>query len=548
MTPLRFANSITCWGRLLLVGLLCIGGIRAHAQSDRWTPSKQPMQAIDMAAQRPAIALPSTAPAQTAAGQSAAGQHAVGQSAAGQNYAIDPSRRLAYQPPSVQTLPVQTLPPINGPVTSPAFPPFQPVPGLAAPSPSDNFGYTQPVPPGITSPYNSGVYPTNPQAPFPSAGNVFPPGASLGSPIPDYTAIQAGPQRIIAPIDVYLQEKRTGRVIIGGTVNSDLGVSGGLIIEERNFNIRSLQPGPNFLLGGRQHLRIEAMPGTEVQRYTFSWTQPNLFGVSPYSLSLGGFFYTRELRDWQEQRYGGRIGLGYEINRILSISTEIRAEDVEVFRPRIMGVGDLDAALGSNDVYRARFKITRDTRDSPFLSSAGGLLSFTFDQVFGEYDYPRGEVKWLRYWTLGEPLDPSQGLNTISHSLTVGISGAQTPIFDNYYAGGYSTLRGFDFRGASPREADVEVGGELSLLGSLEYAMPLTVDNMLRGVAFVDYGTVERDIEIDPDNFRVSLGLGLRLSVPALGPAPFALDFAYPVAQADTDDRQLISFYVGAIR
>ena len=470
--------------------------------------------------------------------------------------AVNPNaqpNRLAYQPPSVQT-----LPPVNGPIAGPSFPAFQPIQGGTAPSPSDNPGFGQPVNPGVANPYSGnpalgnpyagGVYPTNPAPPFPSAGNIFPPGASLGNPIPDFSGTAQGPRRVIAPIDVYLQERRTGRVILGGTVNSDLGVAGGVIIEERNFNIRALQPGPNFLLGGRQHLRLEAMPGTEVQRYTFSWTQPNLFGVSPYSLSLGGFFYTRELRDWQEQRYGGRIGLGYEINRILSISTELRAEDVEVFRPRIMGVGDLDSALGSNDVYRARVRITRDTRDSPFLSTAGGLLQLTYDQVFGEYDYPRGELKWLRYWALGETIDPTAGQYTLSHSLTLGLSGAQTPIFDNFYAGGYTTLRGFDFRGASPREADVEVGGELSLLGSLEYAMPLTVDNMLRGVAFVDYGTVERDIEIDPDNFRVSLGLGLRLSVPAFGPAPFAFDFAYPVTMADTDDRQVFSFYVGAIR
>ena len=50
--------------------------------------------------------------------------------------------------------------------------------------------------------------------------------------------------------------------------------------------------------------------------------------------------------------------------------------------------------------------------------------------------------------------------------------------------------------------------------------MPLTADDMIKAVAFCDYGTVEQDISIDKDNFRVAPGFGFRIAVPALGPAP----------------------------
>lgn len=129
-----------------------------------------------------------------------------------------------------------------------------------------------------------------------------------------------------------------------------------------------------------------------------------------------------------------------------------------------------------------------------------------------------------------------------------GISGVDTPLFENFFAGGYSTLRGFSFRGASPKTGDVQVGGRFMFLGSLEYVFPLTADDMLRGIAFVDYGTVEKDIELTGENFRVAPGLGLRVSVPALGPAPLAFDFAIPVATADTDDKQVFSFFMGFTR
>jgi len=50
------------------------------------------------------------------------------------------------------------------------------------------------------------------------------------------------------------------------------------------------------------------------------------------------------------------------------------------------------------------------------------------------------------------------------------------------------------------------------------------------------------------DSFRVSVGAGLRLIVPAMGPAPIALDFAYPLVQEDFDEKQVFSFYVGFTR
>ena len=46
------------------------------------------------------------------------------------------------------------------------------------------------------------------------------------------------------------------------------------------------------------------------------------------------------------------------------------------------------------------------------------------------------------------------------------VSGAQTPLYENYFAGGFSTLRGFRFRGASPRVGSVTVGGEFRMLGA----------------------------------------------------------------------------------
>ena len=99
---------------------------------------------------------------------------------------------------------------------------------------------------------------------------------------------------------------------------------------------------------------------------------------------------------------------------------------------------------------------------------------------------------------------------------------------------------------ASPMVNGLEVGGQFQWLNSVQYLFPVTADDMLHGVAFCDFGTVEQDVTIK--DFRVAPGIGARITVPAMRPAPIALDFAFPVSYAPTDDREVFSFSMGFSR
>jgi outer membrane protein insertion porin family len=355
--------------------------------------------------------------------------------------------------------------------------------------------------------------------------------------------------------DVYVDEARTGRFMFGMGVNSDLGVTGQVVIEERNFDFLRLPTSWNDIIqggafrGGGQNFRLEAMPGTQVQRYLASFTHPYIYlpgFVDPFSLNLSGFLFDRRYFDWTESRLGGRIGLGYRLTHDLSLAGSIRAESVDVNELRVVGlVPELDEVVGENELYSGRVTITHDTRDTPFAPTEGHLFEVSYEQVFGSFDYPRAEFDYRQYFLIRERPDGS-GRHTLGYAFKAGFSGSQTPIFERFFAGGFSTMRGFDFRGASPVGAgNVTVGGDFRFLGSVEYIFPLTADDMMRGVVFCDYGTVEQDITINSDNYRVAPGAGLRISVPALGPAPLALDFAFPLAKAATDDTQVFSFFFG---
>jgi outer membrane protein insertion porin family len=90
------------------------------------------------------------------------------------------------------------------------------------------------------------------------------------------------------------------------------------------------------------------------------------------------------------------------------------------------------------------------------------------------------------------------------------------------------------------------VGGEWLAVGTVEYLFPILANEMVHGVVFSDFGTVENDVAFD--DFRATAGAGLRLTVPAMGPVPLAFDFAFPIASQDFDDEQIFSFYVGFTR
>ena len=423
---------------------------------------------------------------------------------------------------------------------------------------------------------------------YPAAQGYSPPSAvtsvpgALGDPygtVDPYNVFQ-GPRQRTADLEISGFPARTGRIMLGGAVNSDAGVTGQITIDEKNFDItrwptsfRDLFSGTAFR-GRGQTLRLEAAPGNEFQRYMATFVEPSIFN-RPVSLSVNGFLYDRRFNDWDEQRLGGRVGLGYRITPDLSVSVAVGGQNVDYTNVAISStiLTDPNAAdeipqvidvLGDNALYSGEISLRHDTRNSPILASRGHYAEFSFEEVFGDFDYARFETEFRQYWTLAERADGS-GKQTLSYSTQLGFSGRNTPIFENYFAGGYATLRGFDFRGASPRLTgvfdpgtpaddtddvfyDIEQGGRFQWLNSVEYMFPITADDAFRGVAFVDFGTVERSVTIDSDNFRVAPGLGLRVAIPMLGPAPLAFDFAYPVAKAPGDDTRIFSFYMSAIR
>jgi len=356
------------------------------------------------------------------------------------------------------------------------------------------------------------------------------------------------------PLDVIARETETGRLMIGAGINSDAGLFGQFVIDERNFSIarwprswEEIRSGRAFR-GDGQQLRLEAVPGTQFHRYMINFREPYLFDTD-VGLLLSGFFFTRRYHEWDEERLGGRVGLSYQFNHDLSGIFSFRGENVTVFNPINPTIPELNAVLGDNALYGFEFKLAHDTRDSAFLPTQGHLVELSFEQVTGKFTYPRGEIELRRHFLLHQRPDGS-GRHVLSLSGRFQVSGNDTPIYEHYYYGGYSTLRGFDFRGVGPIDpaTGVRVGGQVGALASVEYMFPITADDMLRGVVFCDTGTIQPSLSHWTDEYRVAPGFGLRITIPAMGPAPIALDLAFPVSHMHGDDINNFSFFIGINR
>ena len=365
---------------------------------------------------------------------------------------------------------------------------------------------------------------------------------------PSVTAIESpGPFKDVL---VKVQETRTGTFMLGAGVNSNSGLVGTIALNERNFDLFKFPTSFADFIDGKafrgagQELRIEAMPGTQIQRYTISVREPMLFD-QPYSLLGSAYYRDRIFNEYTEGRYGARFNLGHQFTKQIGASVGIRIENINVSNLTAGVPADYTSVQGNHFLAAPSVTVSYDTRDSYLRPSEGGKMEFTYEQAFGSFIFPIVNVEGSRYFTLWQRPDGS-GKHTVSIRSQASFAGDNAPVYERFFGGGYGSIRGFQFRGVGPSENGFMTGGTFMFLNSVEYQIPIRANDALYAVAFVDSGTVESKIGIH--DYRVSAGFGLRISLPMMGPVPIALDFGFPIVKTASDIGQLFSFSLGFAR
>ena len=347
---------------------------------------------------------------------------------------------------------------------------------------------------------------------------------------------------------ITVEETQTGSLIFGVGVNSNSGLNGSIVLNERNFDITNIPTNWSELTSGKafrgagQEFRLQATPGTQMQQYSASFREPYLFDT-PYSFGTSAYYFQRFYLEYQENRVGVNFTLGRQLNPNWSVALSTRIEDVGIRNIPVYAPPEFQAAEGNNNqIIGFKGSVKYDTRDSYLRATEGSTVEASFEEVVGTYTFPSATLEANKYFTAYQRPDGS-GKHVLAVRSMTGIVGSNTPFFERLYAGGFRTIRGFQFRGVGPNTSGFMTGGDFMFLNSAEYQVPVRANDQIYLVGFVDSGTVESSVEIR--NYRVTVGTGVRFVVPMLGPMPIALDFGVPIVQAASDRQQIFSFWVG---
>jgi outer membrane protein insertion porin family len=120
------------------------------------------------------------------------------------------------------------------------------------------------------------------------------------------------------------------------------------------------------------------------------------------------------------------------------------------------------------------------------------------------------------------------------------------PFFENYYAGGKGSVRGFTDNTLGPRDVFGDpTGGNVKMVGNAEFVFPfpfLVDSNTVRLSTFIDAGNVYDD-EIDLGEIRSSVGVSAKWLSP-FGPLSFSI--AQPINKGEGDEVQTFQFSFGS--
>ena len=360
----------------------------------------------------------------------------------------------------------------------------------------------------------------------------------------------------VRDIIVEVKERNTGSFNFGAGLQSDSGIFGEFSFRQQNFDIADPPMSVEELLAGRafrgagQYFDITLAPGNEVSQYSVSLTEPHLF-ESNVSAQFSGYYRTRIYQQFDEDRFGSFLTLGQSLGDVWVGNANLGVQRVKLT--------DFDGSTPIQ-VYDDRGpdlfgtvggSLRRSTIDNPFRPSRGSVVSLGLSKaipMIGDVDFWRLDTELTSFIKIYEDfLGRKQVLKLRTE---VGwIFAGKAPTFEKYYLGGRS-FRGFYFRTVSPKSTTSwvpgappidpqPVGGDWLFFTGAQYEVPL-IGEMIGGVAFVDSGTVTNTPGFS--QYRVSVGVGLRIYLEALGPAPLAFDFGFPVVRQDGDEIQVFSF------
>ncbi|OAN13996.1 outer membrane protein assembly factor BamA [Photobacterium jeanii] len=385
-----------------------------------------------------------------------------------------------------------------------------------------------------------------------------------------------------------VKEANAGSVNFGIGYGTESGISFQAGLQQDNF------------LGTGTRFGINAMTNKYQKNVSLDYRDPyfTLDGIS-----LGGKIYYNEfeasnanISDYTNQSYGASLtwgfpfdelnffefGVGYDHNKISNTREYYQIEKFKAIHgfdrgENIIELDDFDWSVSwsRNNLNRGYFPTAGNHQRASYRMTIPGSDAQYFKVQYDVRQYiPLNEghdFTVLLRGKLGYGNGYGQTDNGSDHLM---------PFYENFYAGGFSTLRGFRSNTVGPKAVYVEgcsgggpsgnnncatgtkdaAGGNAIALASLELIVPTPFaseefKNQIRTSLFVDAGSVwdtEYDLKdidgkylydySDPSLIRASYGAALQWMSP-MGPLVFSI--AKPIKKYDGDQEEFFTFTIG---
>lgn len=348
-------------------------------------------------------------------------------------------------------------------------------------------------------------------------------------------------EKDMVDIIVKVTEKPSGNLLASVGYSDTQGVV-------LNFSVSQ----DNFLgTGSKVSFKID---NSDVSKtYSFSYTNPY---YTKDGISRGFGIYRKEtdagdasVSDYLSDELGANINYGIPIseNDRLGIDFGIKNTKLATTELTPTEITDFITSFGDGfDTGHITLSWSRDTRDKAFFSKRGNAIRTSLELVGGDLEYYKlgYQHKWFYTWADNYTLS----LRTVLGYGEGKGATASLPFFENYYAGGIGTVRGFDGNSLGPRDSNGNpLGGNLKVTGTAEVVfLPpwLESSDSVRMSIFVDAGNVFNTVtgEYDSEEIRASAGLSINWFSP-IGPLIFS--YAEPIREKEGDDLQQFQFSLG---
>jgi outer membrane protein assembly factor BamA len=316
-------------------------------------------------------------------------------------------------------------------------------------------------------------------------------------------------------LNVAVREVQPFQLRYGASYDTERGLGGILDISNHNS------------LGKARVLGLQSRYDGELREARVYISQPSL-RYWPLK-TTGNIYYREELNPptdltdpFDVTRKGASIQQEMDLRDAYVWSYGYRFERATTLQPSL-GPGVTETVA----VSPLTSTLTRETRDEVLDASRGAFLSQAFayspSWLGADLPYLKYYGQYFHYF----PLRPPQRkpfTNEIlrprlvfASGVRLGIArgiGGDVPVSERFYAGGSTTLRGFEQNAVGPIGVNnIPAGGNMLFVLNNELRVPLI--RLLDGVLFVDVGNVYPKVsDFSLTDLRESAGVGLRVRTP----------------------------------